>query len=399
MEGPNKSVDRVLAALVNRITVARALHHAVVSLGVSAIVLGTLLLAARLLAIDFVLAPAVRSALIASAIGIPLLIGVGLAWVRRPVAQDCAVWLDRELRLDGMLLTSYERTLAGWESDLGERLRTATIPNPPFAFTRLRGALGRAALALAFLIGVSLLPERETRKPTVNPMVARSIEDLKQQLAEVAKAEAIEQKAEQDLMARLERLEERSQQGESVPWSDLDDAADALDRAQNEREAELAKAAQELAELADEAAEAASRGEAAEAAVDEKLAEALKSLAEKGLLDSALAGLDAKTAEQLKQLAEALANGTLSPENLTAEQREALANAASNLGQNLDSKLAQALDSRLARSLDPKLAEKLGKSAAAKQLAKASERNKKSGSKKSGSKSKHKHTEACSGGL
>lgn len=399
MEGPNKSVDRVLAALVTRITLARALHHAVVALGVSAIVVGTLLLAVRLLAIDFVLTPAVRSTAIACAIGLPLMIGFVLAWARRPAAQDCAVWLDRELRLDGMLLTSYERALAGWESDLGERLRVATIPNPPLAWTRVRGALGRTALALAFLIGVSLLPERELRKPHLNPMVARSIEDLKQELAEVVKAETIEQKAEQDLKARLERLEERSQEGESVPWSDLDDAADALDRAQNEREAELAKASQELSALADEAAEAASAGEAAEAAVDEKLAEALKSLAEKGLLDSALAGLDPATAEQLKQLAEALANGMLSPESLTAEQREALANAASKLGESLDSKLAQSLDSRLARALDPKLADKLGKSAAAKQLAKASERNKKSGSKKSGSKSKHKHTEACSGGL
>ncbi len=251
---------------------------------------------------------------------------VSQALRRRPSAALCAAHLDRRYRLGGLLLAGLECQGDAWRPLLRARLQDAIAPRPRLDPWR---GVGRATLGAAFLAGVALLPPPDPYGPDAPSRALESaVADLDARVERAVTAEVVPPARAEELRARVQELEARLADGESVAWSDIDSVRERLAHEQGVQAGGLAAARASARALAQGVAEA---GELTK--LDPKTFGDLAKLAE----HAKALGLDQDLPDDLRQALEALAKaaadggetGSLDPKalGLDAEQLRRLAEA------------------------------------------------------------------------
>ena len=270
-------------------------------------------------------------------LAVPVAVGVWRASRLGLSTEQAAAYLDRRLQLGGLLMTAASLPAANWDAALTARLIGAERRLP-----RLhgRGFLVRAAAPLAVLALVLCLPPPPPPPLPRNPIVAQALTDLREDLTELQKEQALSDTQAKDLEARLQKLEDAHREGQALTWSDLDHLAAELERSKSEQQAELGRTRDAL--LAAAAGQTTSR-EALLAQLDKAQQAGLLRTLPQELLDQ-LGMQPGKTLDPGKALDPALA--------------KALAEALDERMRALEGKLEA--DSALAEDL-ARLAEGLGK--------------------------------------
>jgi colicin import membrane protein len=156
-----------------------------------------------------------------------------------PTVAEAALHLDRRLGLEGLLLAGVEADASAWRARLSPALARVREALPR---VRVGRALARAALPVAALAGVLLLPPPAAAAPTAEPALGRALDRLEVRLRELAKVEGLSEEARRGTEERLRALGERRDEGEALSWADVDAAAERLDHEARRRAADLAKA-------------------------------------------------------------------------------------------------------------------------------------------------------------
>ena len=228
-----------------------------------------------------------------------------------------AVHLDRRLGLDGLLVTSLERSTAGYETRLRAKLDAVDAALPRM---RVRPALARIGVVAAVLAIVFLLPAPVRDARAANPILAETLDEYEERLAALEETEGVREEMHEELTERLDDLKQRFAKTGDVAWKDLDAFEQAAEHERALHAARLAKSQQDLAAFArgDDEKAAASPSAAAKrmaellqdakaAGLTDKLPEALRKKLGAGE-DMSGADLEgAMDAETMKQLAAALA--------------------------------------------------------------------------------------------
>ena len=255
---------------------------------------------------------------------------------RTPRPEGCAAWLDRRLKLGGLLVTSAEVDAAAWQQPLQRALAFAEESLPPLP---VRRAAPRVLLPLAFVAAIVLLPAAKPEPPAVNPAIADALAVEQARLDLLEEREALEPEVAEELQAKLDELEQRLQEREPVGWSDVDTLA-------ARGEAELALRIDAL-EHANEALGAVSAAGGTELAG--RLGEVLRELQEAGLLrdlpQELLDRLEALGAEGGEGLDPGALAG-LDPEALQALARDLQGAYAGKLNRLVEAGLADPLKGR-----------------------------------------------------
>lgn len=213
-----------------------------------------------------------------SVVALPLAYGAVVAYRKTPGTAALAAWLDRRGGLGGLLITSREIDAADWTAELSSRLAHAKIPTP--AIIR-RADWGRVAIGVLATVVVLLLPAPVVAGPKPShPAIAAAVEDLRAELEELARHEAVDAASTEELRRKLDELKEKLTEGDPVAWSEVDAVERRMTEAKALREESLETAQAALA------AAAAAGAEAGAAAQAEQIAKALEKAAAAGLLDS-----------------------------------------------------------------------------------------------------------------
>lgn len=258
-----------------------------------------------------------------AALLLPLLWGA--LSVRRSAFDDArsVVHLDRRLGLDGLLITGLEQDTGAWSATLSQRMARAREALPVL---RTRRLLARAAVPLAVLGAVLLLPPPEPPLPPADPAVALAIEDLEEQIDLLIEETVVDEEKGEELKARLQELADNAAGGEPVEWADVDAMRDELQHERAQLGSAMEKTRAALAELSAQAASATP------ASAAEQLSDTLEQAAKAGLLD----GLDPALLEQLGMTPGE--GAAVDPSQLPASMEDLLA---------LSEALLEAMDGRL----------------------------------------------------
>lgn len=325
----------------------------------------TALLLARLFGLHASLHPAWCAALL-----VPPVLASWRAWRTRFSRGAAAAWVDRQGRLQGLLLAGIERDLGAWRGELQARLAAAPPAMPRLRWRRL---LARAALPMLLLAGAAAIPA----PPAPNPPVARPA--LQEELArldsrvEVAVEQGVlDEREGEEVRAELEEFRERLRRGDAVEWSDVDALDERLTQANTAHAAALQRTRARLAELTRRASAEGADG----SRLAEQLAETLRAASADGLLDELPPDLR-------DRLGAGRGNAPLDAASLPQDPAR-LAELARALDQALRGELT---DLARAELLDPSelqdLAQALGEFSELEELEEVTP---------------HEHTEACAGG-
>jgi len=331
-----RAIEQRLRTLRRRFRLVRFFGGFLLVAVALAVVGATFLLVARLFDLTLTPTPLWALALIA-----PIAWGARRAATADVSDRTCAAHLDRRLGLGGLLLVGLERDLADWQPELARRLlRSDPAREPHVRFGRLAV---HAAIALAILVGVLALPNREVQALERHPMLASELAELRERLETALEAGAIESEKAEDAMARIRKLEERLLDGEAVEWTDVDAMAEELVHEWTKKLGETEKARAALRSLAD-----ALRSEGASEERLDQLAKALEALGGlDGLTGGALAELPESLRDKLEQALGDHEGATLSPEDA-----KRLAEALEGLDAEDLAKLAEMLEGRATGKLE-----------------------------------------------
>jgi Skp family chaperone for outer membrane proteins len=211
------------------------------------------------------------------ALVVPVAFGIFEARRRAPSTAALAAWLDRRGGLGGLLVASREAEGAEWDAELDARLAAAAVP----ALAPARRKDGwRTLLGLALVAGVAFLPAPVVAGPKSKyPAMAAAVEELKRELEELKKHDALDEKTAEELEKRLDELKEKMDRGEPVAWSEIDRVEQRMEERRQLKEEATETARQEMAA----AAAGAGQGDAASTA--ERMSKALEKAAQAGALD------------------------------------------------------------------------------------------------------------------
>jgi len=253
---------------------------------------------------------------------------------RRPRPEGCAAWLDRRLKLGGLLVTSAEVDATAWQQPLQRALAFAEESLPPLP---VRRAAPRVLLPLAFVAAIVLLPAAKPETPAANPAIADALAVEQARLDLLEEREALEPEVTEELQARLDELQQRLQERDPVGWSDVDTLA-----ARGEAELALRIDALEHAHEALGAVTAAGNG----ADLAGRLSEALGELEEAGLLRDLPQDLLDRLGAEGGQGLDPGALAGLDPEALEALARDLQGAYAGKLNRLVEAGLADPLKGR-----------------------------------------------------
>ncbi len=160
-----------------------------------------------------------------------------------PSAATAALFLDRALRLDGLLLTGTERDASAWDARLAAGVRRVPDVVPRIRWGR---AAVRALVPGLALLAVVGLPWGGPSRPPADAAVAEALARFERRVDELARDHGLREDVLRDVRDRVEALERRRDAGGEVRWSDVDALVERTDRHVASRVTALAEAAVRL---------------------------------------------------------------------------------------------------------------------------------------------------------
>ncbi len=192
---------------------------------------------------------------------------------RVPSTSTAAAWLDLQSGAQGFVVSSLERPDVAWQTSADAQLgRFQHLPS-----LRWRAPILRILPGLAFALLALFVPLLHSESAPITAHFERSVEELREKLAELEEVVDLEEEQADEFEQRLERLDE------AVREEERESLLEALDALEHDLESEATNVVEELQSAQQDLEQSGEEAFNDPTKARETLADALRGLEEMGL--------------------------------------------------------------------------------------------------------------------